>query len=176
MPTVTLKAGDTTPEFETDLSEDIGDDEPDPRLEDASSVRFYMDAPPESDGGERPLIINKTVTDYSEGQGEVTYDFASGETSRSGEHHAEIVVTYTDGEVRTFPNEDQYYIVDINEPVNRDVPPEAPLNDVDVSVATVDAEEFHLTQYATAADAPAGSAPGIIGITPDGNLLIEDGS
>lgn len=142
MPTVTLKAGDTTPEFETDLSEDIGDDEPDPRLEDASSVRFYMDAPPESDGGERPLIVNQPATNYKAGQGEVSYDFSDGETSRVGEHHAEIVVTYTDGEVRTFPNEDQYYVVDINEPVNRDVPPED-LDDPDITVGVVDAEQVN---------------------------------
>lgn len=124
MPQVTLKRGDTTPEFTATLEApgggriDLNGDE---------SIRFYMEE--ESSGD---LIVNQPVTNVDESQSEVSYDFSVGETSRQGVHHAEVVVTFGDGEVRTFP-QNGYYEISINPPVNRDVP----LADTDPGDATV---------------------------------------
>jgi len=41
---------------------------------------------------------------------------------------------------------------------------------------SVDVEEVLLTEYAAAGDAPAGSGVGIVGVTSDGHLLLEDGN
>ena len=43
------------------------------------------------------------------------------------------------------------------------------------SAGVSDVGELLLTEYASASDAPAGSDVGIVGVTSDGHLLLEDG-
>ena len=128
MAVVTLKQGDTTPEFSEELdglAQELTGDE---------TIRFYME---HEDSGD--LIINQPVTAVDYAQNEITYDFSTGETSRQGTHFAEVVVTYGDGEVQSLPASD-YWEVDIAEPTNRDVPP-ADLDAPDITVGVVDASE-----------------------------------
>ena len=44
-----------------------------------------------------------------------------------------------------------------------------------LNMGTSNVDELLLTEYASADDAPAGSGVGIVGVTSDGHLLLEDG-
>ena len=126
MAQVTLKQGDTTPEFEAalDLSRE---------LTDGASVQFYME---HDDSGD--LIVNQPATGTQYNPPRATYDFSDGETSRLGTHYAEVVVTYADGEVETTPA-DGFFEVSITEPTAREVDP-ADTDKKDITVGVVDAD------------------------------------
>ena len=139
MAQVTLKQGDTTPEFEAEL--DLERD-----LQGGEEIRFYMEHEETGD-----LIVNEPVTSVKESQNTVTYDFGSGETSRLGVHYGEVVVTYADGEIESAPA-NGYYEIDIQQPVNRSTPP-ADLDPGDATVTILTADEVALADTGLAPDA-----------------------
>ncbi|WP_273835128.1 hypothetical protein [Halococcus sp. PRR34] len=163
MPVVTLKQGDTTPEFEQEL-------ELDRELTGDESIRFYMEH--EESG---TLVVNQPVTEVKESQNQVVYDFQEGDTSRLDMHHAEIVITWPDGEVQTLPN-DQNFEVEIVEPVNRDVPPEQ-LDRPDINVGVVDADQITAPTL-QAVETLTGSVTGdqTISSLVGENLSVENGA
>lgn len=137
MASITLKQGDTTPEFTATL------DDPAQELTGNETIRFYMEAPAAAEQQHGDLIVNAEIpasqVDYQ--TNEVTYDFSAGETSRLDDNLAEVVVTYPDGEVQTFPDTG-YHTITVEKPVNRDAPP-ADLSDPDITVGVVDASQVN---------------------------------
>ena len=145
MPEVTLKKGDTTPELTVELGgQNVAD--PAQEIDENASVRFYMaaQAGQGQDRTEGDLLINAPAdrVGYSDDPPTATYDFRPGDTSRTGQHLAEVVVTYSDGEVQSFPAGDQFYTVTIAEPTNRETPLEE-LDPPDITVGVVDADEVN---------------------------------
>lgn len=91
-----IKQNDTRPAIEVQLVDSLHD----PRLLDnATEVRFYME---DVDTGS--TVVDQPATIINEDEGRVTYAWQDGDTETAGRYEAEFEVTYTDGNVETFPN------------------------------------------------------------------------
>ncbi|MED4017007.1 BppU family phage baseplate upper protein [Sutcliffiella cohnii] len=78
-----------------------------------ATVRFYM----ESRSGK--LLVNDEAEIVNATQGDVKYSFKEGDTNLDGIHRAEFQVTFSDGSVKTFP-EDKYLSVTISKNIDSD--------------------------------------------------------
>lgn len=166
-----LKRGDTTPEFTVPLEGAAQE------LTEEASIRFYMEAPPPEPDGQGVLVVNSPAdaVDYASDPPTATYDFELGDTSRTGDHLAEFVVHYPDGEIQSFPSGEQLYTVTVHEPTNREAPPEE-FDPPDITVGVVDADEVFapaLQQVETITGALTGGAA--LDTLAGPNLSIEDG-
>lgn len=65
-----------------------------------ASVRFHMKKP-----GASGLKVDDEASILDETTGELAYQWKSGDTDESGKFRAEFEVTYSDGNVETFPSE-----------------------------------------------------------------------
>lgn len=90
-----INQGDTTPEIQTTLTDPNGD----PADVTGASIQFKM---AEARGGDSVIDAAGTIVNGT--QGEVRYDWSSGDTDSPGRYRAVFEVTYTTGEVETFPN------------------------------------------------------------------------
>jgi len=147
-----LKAGDTTPELAIDLSDEI-EDEGDFDFDTDDTVRFYMQEEPD-DTGAGDLVVNEEIpsSQINYSKPAITYDFQSGDTSIVSTHNAEVVITFADGEVRSFPGDQRYYKIEINDPLDRDIPP-ADLKPENATVTILTAGEVALADTGVAPDA-----------------------
>lgn len=64
-----------------------------------ATVDFHMAEPR---GGQTVVDASATIVDAA--NGDVEYQWASSDTSKAGRYRAEFQVTYSDGDVETFPN------------------------------------------------------------------------
>ena len=71
----------------------------------AATVQFHMEAV----DGTLKVDAAMTVTD-AEG-GVVQYDWVTGDTDTAGTYYVEFEVTYTDGTIETFPNNNKEVII-----------------------------------------------------------------
>lgn len=97
-----LKAGDTAPTLEATLTDANGD----PIDVTNADVDFQMSEPR---GG--PVVIDAAMSKQDAANGVVAYSWTSGDTDSPGRYRAEIEVTYGDGSVETFPNDDYHTIL-----------------------------------------------------------------
>ena len=109
METFYIKRGDTSPAIRYALS-------PTTVVLTGATVRFQMRAR-RSRGG-ATVIDAAAVVVTATGTPTVEYQWQAGETANAGIFEAEFRVTYADGKVETFPN-DEFISVKISE----DVPP-----------------------------------------------------
>lgn len=70
-----------------------------------ATVKFHMGS---------TIDAAATITDAATGN--VRYDWASGDTATAGTYNAEFEVTFSDGKIETFPN-DEYLLIVITEEV-----------------------------------------------------------
>ena len=93
-----IKQGDTTPALKATLKDGDGNVI---NLTDAS-VRFHMRA---IDATSSTVDAEGSVVSPATG-GVVQYAWASGDTATAGMYSAEFEITYGDGSIETFPNND----------------------------------------------------------------------
>lgn len=91
-----MKKGDTEPALGAILEDDKGNARD---LTNVDEVRFYME-----DAGSNDVAVDDTATIVTASDGEVVYNWSSGDTDTVGEYDAEFEVHYSDGDVETFPN------------------------------------------------------------------------
>lgn len=96
-----IKQNDTSPALEVELQDN---DENAIDLSGASA-EFHM---VEKDGDTVAVDSSATITDGSNGI--VEYQWSSGDTSDAGRYLAEFEITYSDGTIETFPNNDDIVI------------------------------------------------------------------
>ncbi len=90
-----IKENDTTPSLRASLLNGSGD--PVDLL--GATVRFYMRLM-----GSNSTTIDASASVVSEANGIVQYDWIAGDTADVGSYQAEFEVTYSDGNIETFPN------------------------------------------------------------------------
>ena len=90
-----IKENDTTPSLRASLLNGSGD--PVDLL--GTTVRFYMRLM-----GSNSTTIDASASVISEANGIVQYDWVAGDTADVGSYQAEFEVTYSDGNIETFPN------------------------------------------------------------------------
>lgn len=90
-----IKENDTTPSLRASLLNGSGD--PVDLL--GTTVRFYMRLM-----GSNSTTIDASASVISEANGIVQYDWVDGDTADVGSYQAEFEVTYSDGNIETFPN------------------------------------------------------------------------
>ncbi len=90
-----IKENDTTPSLRAALLNGSGD------AVDliGTTVRFHM-----RPMGSSAVTIDRSASVISEAEGIVQYDWIAGNTDDVGFYQAEFEVTYSDGNVETFPN------------------------------------------------------------------------
>lgn len=108
MATFFLKQNDTSPAIEATLvngsgaSVNIG----------GATVRFHM-----NNMTNGALIIDRAATIVNAASGIVRYNWQSTDTQKSGMYLCEFEVTYSDGSIESFPNDDKI-IVAIESEIN----------------------------------------------------------
>ena len=107
METFYIKRGDTSPAIRYALS---------PATVDltGATVQFQMRA--RRPRGGPPVIDAAAVVVTATGTPTVEYQWQDGETANAGEYQAEFEVTYTNGKIETFPN-DEFILVKIAEDI-----------------------------------------------------------
>mgnify|MGYP000962755255 FL=1 len=90
-----IKENDTTPSLRASLLNGSGD----PVDLIGTTVRFYMRLM-----GSNSTTIDASASVISEANGIVQYDWVDGDTADVGSYQAEFEVTYSDGNIETFPN------------------------------------------------------------------------
>jgi len=90
-----IKENDTTPSLRASLLNGSGD----PVDLIGTTVRFYMRLM-----GSNSTTIDASASVISEANGIVQYDWVAGDTADVGSYQAEFEVTYSDGNIETFPN------------------------------------------------------------------------
>tara|TARA_B110000858_G_scaffold11968_1_gene12237 strand:- start:437 stop:760 length:324 start_codon:yes stop_codon:yes gene_type:complete len=90
-----IKENDTTPSLRAALKNGSGD----PVDLIGTTVKFHM-----RPIGSSTASIDATASVISEPNGIVQYNWVAGDTSDIGSYQAEFEVTYSDGNVETFPN------------------------------------------------------------------------
>ena len=101
----TIKRGDTSPALSATLLDPDGEPAD---LSLAERVEFRMNAPYDDE-----LITGSTddnVSYLNKGEGRVQYDWQPGDTDTVGQKEAEFVVEYSNGNIRTYPNDGFFYI------------------------------------------------------------------
>ena len=102
-----LKQNDERPVFVVALKDDFGEStEAAVNLTTAGSVVFNM-----RESGGTAVKINRvagSITDAA--NGEVTYDWTSGDTDTVGTYEMECEVVWNDGKAETFPNNDYWEV------------------------------------------------------------------
>lgn len=91
-----IKQNDTAPSIEAVLTDANGRVK---SMANAAAVKFHMT----SENGES-LITDGIGMVVNATKGIVAYDWQAGDTSNTGIHNAEFEITYTSGQVETFPN------------------------------------------------------------------------
>lgn len=91
-----IKQNDTAPSIEAVLTDSTGRAK---SLVLASQINFNMST---EDGAS--LINLGTGSIINAAKGIVSYPWQTGDTSNTGIHNAEFQVTYTNGQIETFPN------------------------------------------------------------------------
>lgn len=109
-----IRAGDTSPAVAATLSVESGDPIDLTGVSDAGEVRFQM-APVGRTGREVTVDAPATVVDAATGA--VEYNWQPGDIASSGTYYAVFRVTYPDGTVESFPNDDGGFEVAITEAV-----------------------------------------------------------
>jgi len=94
-----LKQGDQKPEVEVQLLQADGNGGTQPVDLSGANVKFYAVNPATNE----LLIDGEDVTIIDAANGEVQYQWTSGDTDQSGRWLGEFVATYSDGDL-TFPN------------------------------------------------------------------------
>ena len=90
-----IKENDTTPSLRASLLNGSGD----PVDLIGTTVRFYMRLM-----GSNSTTIDASASVISEANGIVQYDWVAGDTADVCSYQAEFEVTYSDGNIETFPN------------------------------------------------------------------------
>jgi hypothetical protein len=90
-----IKENDTTPSLRASLLNGSGD----PVDLIGTTVRFYMRLM-----GSNSTTIDASASVINEANGIVQYDWVAGDTADVGSYQAEFEVTYSDGNIETFPN------------------------------------------------------------------------
>lgn len=97
----TIKQNDTSPSLQATLQDANGL----AVLLTGATVRLHM-IPLNGGTG-----LDKAMTVVNATQGTIRYDWVAGDTSSVGTYAAEFEVTYSDGSVETFPNNDRLAVV-----------------------------------------------------------------
>jgi len=102
-----IKENDTTPSLRAELLNGSGD--PVDLL--GATLRFHM-----RPIGSTAVSIDSPASIISEAGGIVQYDWVVGDTTQIGSYQAEFEVTYSDGNVETFPN-NSYISIEIKDDI-----------------------------------------------------------
>lgn len=92
-----IKQNDTAPSIEVILTDSAGKAK---SLADVDNVKFNM----QDENGNLIIDHGAGYTTTPLGRGIVGYAWQDGDTANEGMHKAEFVITYTNGQVETFPN------------------------------------------------------------------------
>lgn len=95
----TIKRNDTSPS----ISYSLGDAAGDAVNLTGASVVFKM-AKARGSGLPGELAVDSAAVIVTASEGDVRYDWDAADTEAAGDYVAEFEVTYSDGEVETFPN------------------------------------------------------------------------
>lgn len=99
----TIKRGDTGPAFRATLRDANGDAV---NLSGATALFYMRDIK-----GQRTIKVSAgAMTIIDAPGGRVEYPWAAGDTDTAGLFDAEVQVTFGDGEVQTFPNNDHHRV------------------------------------------------------------------
>lgn len=114
-------------------------------LTSASSVKFLLERP---DGS---LAVNAAASITDAAGGDVEYQLSTDETAGVGRHLGEFRVQYGNGDVRRWPSGNQYVAIDIGRNLgDKDA---ATIDDEDVTVTTITAQEANLGKLTSNLDA-----------------------
>tara|TARA_R100001198_G_scaffold49442_1_gene27537 strand:- start:3741 stop:4064 length:324 start_codon:yes stop_codon:yes gene_type:complete len=97
-----IKTNDTSPKLGVTLQDASGS------VVDitSASARFHMKAV-----GATDLKVDQVASITNASGGKVQYNWSSIDTDTSGTYYGEIEITYNDGSVETFPNNDYFTII-----------------------------------------------------------------
>lgn len=103
----TIKQNDTRPNIKSQLQDENEDAI---NLSNASSVDFHM-----INKATSTVKVNSPATITNPSNGEVEYDWSSGDTDTVGRFYAEWQVTWDNGDIETFPNTGNLIITVVDE-------------------------------------------------------------
>lgn len=99
MPDFWIKQNDTAPAIEAQLQDKDGN-----AIDiSGASVDFHM----EHKHGDESDVVDAGATINDASSGKVQYNWQTGDTSTPGDYLAEWEVTYSDGSIESFPNNDE---------------------------------------------------------------------
>lgn len=157
-----VKQGDTRPAFEAEIRDDDGS------LLDMSEVteaRFYMER---VENASNSLVVNSQATTINRSGSTLIYQFDAGDTALLGEHRAEWVLSFSDGDEETYPNTG-FYSISINQPIDRSqAVPDEP--DLDIEVEKISAESIVTGQFSAQSASVSGSPTGPNSVTRQADL------
>lgn len=97
-----IKQNDTSPAIESQLQDESGNPVD---ITGFNEIEFHMKLP-SSDTAKVDADTASGVSATDETNGEVKYEWSSGDTDTAERFHGEWSVTYSDGTTETFPNSD----------------------------------------------------------------------